>query len=437
MCAMSRLQSDFVDDFVQHVLGGAALVWVAASVGCGGATVSTDQTNPGGGVGNGGAASGAAGGSSGNAGAASSSGAGGTGPSPIDCEVDPDDDDQDRDGFRRPNDCDDFQNRVNPGAFDIPGNGVDDDCDGTIDNGDGVACDDANDVIPMDTTDPVAMLRAMGLCKTTLLDGAPERPWGVGAAQLWGLSNSWGGKRSHLQHGVHSEFGKLFQPLQGRSMLVLSNLRARTGAQPGGSNGYPDLEPSSGEPMPNGFPENDAVCLAADDYDVGNGVAWNPISIRAKLRVPTNAAKLRWSVRAVVVSPLIQSVCRGYNSFFGVLVGGTSIAQPTTLNVGTLPDGQLFSLDHLPFTFCDPTSFTLPGRTYEYTCPDGPVDSSSRGWTAAATRWIEQEADVVPGQALLFTPILWGEGDLGGAPLAVMIDDAHWVATEDSAPICP
>lgn len=406
--------------------GALRFAWVAAIavVACGGSTAPLDQTNPGGG------------GATSSSGAGAGGGTGGGASPAIDCTVDPDDDDQDRDGFRRPDDCDDFQNRVNPGAFDIPGNGVDDDCDGGIDNGDGVPCDDANDVIPIDSTDPKAMLRSMGLCKTAILDGSPGQPWGVGTAELWGLTSAWSAKRSHLQHGVHTEFGQLFQPLRGRTMLMLSNLRARTETQPDGLAGYPNLDANVGEPMPNGFPENDSVCLAADDHPPGDGVAWNPISIRTTLRVPTNAVKLRWSVRAVVAMPLIESVCRGNNSFFGIFTGNPG-GTPTEPNVATLPDGQSFSLDHLPFTFCTPTQFTLPGRTYEFACPDGPVDGSSWGWVAGATRWLEQEIDVVPGEAISFSPVLWGEGDAGGGALAVMLDDAHWVAAEGSAPVCP
>lgn len=43
------------------------------------------------------------------------------------------DPDSDGDGYRASNDCDDTDDRVNPGASEVPGNLVDDDCDGQVD----------------------------------------------------------------------------------------------------------------------------------------------------------------------------------------------------------------------------------------------------------------------------------------------------------------
>ncbi len=66
-----------------------------------------------------------------------------------DCDGEIDEvEDEDLDGFSPPDDCDDTKASVNPDAPEIAGNGIDDDCDGEIDEVDGP--DDTGDVVAGD-----------------------------------------------------------------------------------------------------------------------------------------------------------------------------------------------------------------------------------------------------------------------------------------------
>ena len=411
----------------------AALSTWAALPGCGGTVTRTGETgghalagasgtSPAGG-GRGGAAAGG-GGLAPGAGGGSSLGGG--------CSVDPNDDDMDRDGYKRDVDCNDFQNRVNPGAFDVPGNGVDDDCDGGIDNGPGVGCDDESDVIALDAKEPEALGRAMGLCSRSLLND-PGRRWGISSVELWSLDGPWTAGRDHVQHAVQTTFGQ-FVPKQGRSMLMLTTGRARLAKQPGGVDGYPALDSPYGEQLPNGFPENDPICLAASsDPDI---TAWNAIALSVRMRVPTNAARFKWSARAITPESPTQMVCHGENSLFAAFKERYT-GSPFAQNFARLPDGSLFSVDHLPWTYCDPETFTEGGRVYDFPCPAGSsMAASARPWWGAATDWQEFVVDVVAGQELELTLIVWGHGSGGRGAFGVFLDDFQWIAGKPADPLC-
>ena len=89
-------------------------------------------------------------------------------------------------------DCDDTRSGVNPDAEEIPGDGVDQDCDGTDPPGDGVAADDtasstAGDDAPIEVTVEMdAPESDKGGCSTTGSGGA-HALWFIGVLGLLGL----------------------------------------------------------------------------------------------------------------------------------------------------------------------------------------------------------------------------------------------------------
>jgi hypothetical protein len=131
--------------------------------------------------------------------------------------------DNDADGWTiADGDCDDCNSDVNPGAFDVPGNLLDDDCAGGID--DSASCDSglASDAGAGD------FAQALDLCRTATLN---DRVWGVLQANLT-LSDG-AGIPSPAGHAIRQNFGSGLAPLLGSSLVVLSTGDA---AVPGDSN---------------------------------------------------------------------------------------------------------------------------------------------------------------------------------------------------------
>ncbi len=59
-------------------------------------------------------------------------------------------------------DCNDCTAQMNPGAYDYPGNGVDEDCDGIPDD-EPTGCD--KQTVDIAYNDPMAAAKAIGLCR--------------------------------------------------------------------------------------------------------------------------------------------------------------------------------------------------------------------------------------------------------------------------------
>src|SRR4051812_3287103 len=119
------------------------------------------------------------------------------------------DEDRDGDGFSTcAGDCCDSTEcgtpgLVNPGAFDAPGNNVDDDCDGMVDNTQ-LLCDQG---LMSNSSNAKDFAKAIDICQEATM---ADKKWGVIDAQL--LLPDGTGMPEDVSHSIRSHFGTKVMP---------------------------------------------------------------------------------------------------------------------------------------------------------------------------------------------------------------------------------
>jgi hypothetical protein len=208
---------------------------------------------------------------------------------------------------------------VNPGAFDAPGNGVDDDCDGIIDNPPQL-CDSG---LPSNSMTAMDYAKAIDLCQTATMS---DRKWGVISAEL-SLADGTGAPAG-ISHAIRPHFGTGTTPQLGASMALLS-----TGAAAGKGDtnpSYQDFEngPVNGNGTSSGFPAdfvqaNGGKLPNAPGCPGPNGnTANDPVMLTLTIRVPTNANSFKLMTN-FFSSEFPEYTCSPYNDFFVVLLDST------------------------------------------------------------------------------------------------------------------
>jgi hypothetical protein len=211
---------------------------------------------------------------------------------------------------------------VNPGAFDVPGNGVDDDCDGKVDESEG-PCDMG---LASNSTNAMDFAKSIELCQTTTM---ADRTWGVIEAKL--LLADGTGSPDGKQHSIRPAFG-MTTVQAGQSFAVLSSGAAAAtgqtnpgptafdpGYQPGTSSGFPmDWYTANGSKLPNA-----PGCPAPNPLSAAN----DPVMLQLKVRVPTNASSFKLSVN-FMSAEFPEYVCSPFNDFFVVLLDSSYNGSP-------------------------------------------------------------------------------------------------------------
>lgn len=321
---------------------------------------------------------------------------------------------------------------VNPGAIEVSGDGVDNDCNAQIDEDPYPSCSSNEDFSTgTGAAKALALLNAMEICRIST-----NGNWGIlsGSAALSGADKT--GTPNYAQVGIMHQFGSDASnlPRAGQTMASLSTGRARDNSDPdpttsitysyGKGNPPPDFVSAHGGSLPATGPGCDAGSGANDSVLLG-----------VQLKAPTNAYSFSFNFR-FFSQEYMQYTCSRYNDFFVALLDSTWVPGPGQMpipadkNVSFDSNGNYVSVNSTQF-------FTVCKAKTGYTCPDGVTALAGTGWTdsnAGATAWLTTTVPVVPGETITLRFVIWDTSDQSLDSL-VLLDNFRWSAKAASGPV--
>ncbi len=365
---------------------------------------------------------------------------------------------------------------VNPGAIEVVGNGIDDNCNSLtdlFDTEDTVPCDQS---LTSNTTNAVDFANALGICRQTQESPSQlqDKTWGLIDAQIVRADGTPLG--DHSAHSIRPGFGSINPAtLEGTRVVVLSSGIAADATQtnPGPNGGAPNgfnvtttHSPSSSvdigtcsSPLciDDWFTTANPPLKNANELPVapscGSGSAGSPnmandsVMLYLRLRAPTNAKAFSFN-SYFFSAEYPEYVCTDFNDQFLALVDTPAptvpIPNPVDKNLMTYNDGtskwpigiNIASGTSL-FSVCDAASKTATCQgtsVSNASCLLGAGQLAGTGYEASGncligggTFWLTTSGNIVPGDILELRIVVWDAGDSAYDSLA-LLDGFEWLS---------
>jgi hypothetical protein len=359
--------------------------------------------------------------------------------------------DHDGDGWSSADgDCNDCNKYINPGAYDVPGDGIDQDCNGTPDD-EPTGCDSTVGVSSPATTASADGVAAIDLCRSALEAAPlPTKTWGVISSD-YVLPDGTSSTSANFPLGfgiLGPSFGTSNPTQHGVRMLGLSSGTARQPTDPG----YMDVAGfdkgyTSGAPP--GFPSQTPACPAVTFGEPHDGAA-----LRVVVRVPTNALTMSFDTNLFSYE-FPDWVCSTYNDTFVVIMTPSPEGEPATAkdNVAFDPMGNTIGANSSFMAVCDMNVIAgaSSGVMKTYVCPEGPSKLLATGFgidttddatgddkNQGSTDWLTTTVSVasVAGKEITLLFTVWDSSD-GVFDTTVLVDNVRWTFATNANEVPP
>lgn len=396
--------------------------------------------------------------------------------------------DYDGDGFTYcTGDCCEFTSEcpvpkaVNPEAAEIKGNGVDDNCNGKVDEP--MSCDNGLSVSADPASSAIALAKAAGMCEPWLISaelglaGTPvtehiaDGPEGSPMIDRPSLPYPYYDSQ-YQTYAVPPKFGNNLYPKEGMALAVLStgpwdnptqdaaNATLEAGDMKTAStvpedwiNRQPNCEapkaPSCGGQPPD--PNIQNSCAGKDPL-----VVQDPIMLTVRLKVPNNARAFRMNTYFCSIEyPTTVCSSENYNDFYIALLDstyndvnpGSQNPNPFDKNLAKTEDGNPVGVDLAPlgiFKICNPQCGGPLQNPYAQYCT-GDFEIQGTGFESqtmmgmcsghGCTGWLVMAGNVVPGEEIKLRFAVFEQGTVAYGPdhswdSTVLLDNFEWLTEE-------
>lgn len=328
--------------------------------------------------------------------------------------------------------------KVNPAAYEIAGNTIDDNCNGQVDEEEG-KCDSGLNTA---STDPIDMAKAIDMCPAV-----GEKGYGLIKAELLFPNGNALSDPYTLQDGtscpaiavpkdayaIFNGYGSVIKPHRGDNFFAMSSGQTKN---PHSTDTNFDNKTQTNAPddwyQANGskFPSSPA-CGANDTP--GENPTNDPVMLKVKLRAPINAESFSFDIY-FLSQEFPEYVCSFNDSFIALLDSKFTDPDPNLQNpkdknlamdANKNPVGINLAMSGL-FTVCNKSALKPAITKY---CV-GNAEIKGTGFEAqGATGWLTTKGNIVPGEEFELRLAIWDTGDHVLDSL-ILIDNFKWNPTK-------